>query len=111
MKSTLPLFRRSEMAFLIAVSLISVGLTSWFTTSRLLQNQSAAAQDVLGQRMQDSHTAKGLEGAPLLLKRVFLAAGVHQGIEFSICVCAFGLIIGLVGIYLRERENKDFAKQ
>jgi hypothetical protein len=105
MKPTLPLLRRSEIAFLIGVSLISIGLTSWFTANRLLQKQHVAAEVFLGQRMRQSDTAKGLENSPLLLKQVFLAAGYHEGVEFSILACALGLIAGAIGLYIRDQEN------
>jgi hypothetical protein len=95
--------KRSEVAFLICVSLISIGLTTSFTASRLLRKQQTAAEAFLEQRMRDNDGA-GFEKSPLLLKRVFLAAGDDEGREFSILVCAFGLIVGVVGIYFRKRE-------
>ena len=105
MKPMLLLHRRSEMAFFMGVSLISIGLTSWFTTNRLLQKQHVAAEVFLGQQMGQSDAAKGSENSPLLLKQVLLAAGYHQGVEFSILACALGLIVGAIGLYIRGGEN------
>ena len=98
--------KRSELAFLICVSLVSIGLTSWWTTNRLLRREEVAAQSVYDQRVNDSELARGLEKAPVLLKRMYLAAGEHEAAEFSILVCALGLVVGAIGIYIRQEEGK-----
>ena len=99
----------SNIFILAGACTVTMGLTLWITTSRLITLQESVADKYL-LTIRDPEMQNGLKFVPTLLKRIYLAGGIYQQYDTMIVVCSLGLIGIFVGLYLGEFRTHSYTK-
>lgn len=102
--------RLTSALLITGIVITTIAITSWIVTLAVVARQRAAADAYVQEMVAAQGGASGLENAPALLKRVFLAAGERDAIVMGIIFVGLGLIIIAVGLYCVMKSDEDREK-